>query len=120
MRLVIQRVSRASVEIAGSIHSEIGTGLMILVGIREGDTIADVDWLVGKTAAMRIFPDDNGVMNRSLLDVDGEALAVSHSPSTPLQRKGTDLATYMPPDMTLRYLYMRHIARNSQRLWANR
>ncbi|MFG6425435.1 D-aminoacyl-tRNA deacylase [Lepagella muris] len=88
MRLVIQRVSRASVEIAGSIHSEIGTGLMILVGIREGDTIADVDWLVGKTAAMRIFPDDNGVMNRSLLDVDGEALAVSQFTLNASTKKG--------------------------------
>ena len=55
MRLVIQRVGHASVEIEGAIHSQIGRGLMILVGVLEGDTPEDVDWLVGKTAAMRIF-----------------------------------------------------------------
>lgn len=88
MRLVIQRVSRASVEIDGNLHSAIGTGLMILVGIREGDTPADVEWLVGKTAAMRIFPDENGVMNRSLLDISGEALAVSQFTLNASTKKG--------------------------------
>ena len=77
MRLVIQRVKRASVEIDGELHSEIGVGLLILVGVMEGDTEEDVKWLVGKTAAMRIFNDDNGVMNRSLVEIGGEALAVS-------------------------------------------
>ena len=75
MRLVIQRVSEASVTIGGKLHSEIKRGLMILVGVAEGDTPADVEWLAAKTAAMRIFPDENGVMNRSLIDIDGEALA---------------------------------------------
>ena len=77
MRLVIQRVSRASVRIDGNLHSQIGRGLMILVGVAEGDTPADVDWLVAKTAGMRIFPDENGVMNLSVKDVDGEVMAVS-------------------------------------------
>lgn len=88
MRLVIQRVSRASVEIERRLHSEIGRGLMILVGVREGDTPADVEWLVGKTAAMRIFPDENGVMNRSLLDIGGEALAVSQFTLNASTKKG--------------------------------
>lgn len=88
MRLVIQRVSRASVEIEGRLHSEIERGLMILVGVREGDTPADVEWLVGKTAAMRIFPDENGVMNRSLLDIGGEALAVSQFTLNASTKKG--------------------------------
>lgn len=88
MRLVIQRASRASVEIEGRLHSEIGRGLMILVGVREGDTPADVEWLVGKTAAMRIFPDENGVMNRSLLDIGGEALAVSQFTLNASTKKG--------------------------------
>lgn len=88
MRLVIQRVSRASVEIEGRLHSEIERGLMILVGVREGDTLADVEWLVGKTAAMRIFPDENGVMNRSLLDIGGEALAVSQFTLNASTKKG--------------------------------
>lgn len=88
MRLVIQRVSRASVDIAGSRVSEIGRGLLILVGIAEGDTAADVEWLAAKTAAMRIFPDENGVMNRSLLDVGGDALAVSQFTLMASTKKG--------------------------------
>lgn len=88
MRLVIQRVSRASVEIDGAEHSSIGAGMMILVGVEEGDTEADVEWLASKTAAMRIFPDAEGVMNRSLTDAGGEALAVSQFTLTASTRKG--------------------------------
>lgn len=88
MRLVIQRVSRATVEIDGKLHSAIGRGLMILVGVMEGDTVADVEWLIGKTAAMRIFNDDKGVMNRSLTDVSGEALAVSQFTLAASTKKG--------------------------------
>ena len=88
MRLVIQRVSEASVTIGGKLFSEIGTGLMVLVGIAEGDTPADVEWLAAKTAAMRIFPDDNGVMNRSVVDVGGDVLAVSQFTLMASTRKG--------------------------------
>ncbi|MDE6400868.1 MAG: D-tyrosyl-tRNA(Tyr) deacylase [Muribaculaceae bacterium] len=88
MRLVIQRVSRASVCISGETHGAIGRGLMILVGVANGDTSADVEWLVAKTAAMRIFPDENGVMNRSLIDIGGEALAVSQFTLTASTKKG--------------------------------
>lgn len=88
MRLVIQRVSRASVTIGGKLHSEIGRGLMILVGVAEGDTVADADWLAAKSVALRIFPDDNGVMNRSVSDVEGEILAVSQFTLTASTRKG--------------------------------
>lgn len=88
MRLVIQRVSEASVTINGELFSEIGEGLMVLVGIAEGDTPADVEWLAAKTAAMRIFPDDNGVMNRSVLDVRGEVLAVSQFTLMASTKKG--------------------------------
>lgn len=88
MRLVIQRVSRASVDIDGKRHSGIGRGLMILVGVREGDTPADVEWLVAKTAAMRIFPDDKGVMNLSIIDTGGEALAVSQFTLNASTKKG--------------------------------
>lgn len=88
MRLVIQRVSEASVSIGGELHSEIGKGLMILVGVAEGDTAADVEWLAAKTAAMRIFPDEKGVMNRSLIEVGGEALAVSQFTLTASTKKG--------------------------------
>ncbi|MDE6813777.1 MAG: D-aminoacyl-tRNA deacylase, partial [Duncaniella sp.] len=72
MKLVIQRVTEASVSIGGELHSSIGSGLMILVGVAEGDTPDDVRWLSAKAVAMRIFPDEAGVMNRSLLDVGGD------------------------------------------------
>ncbi len=88
MRLVIQRVTEASVTIDGRLFSKIGKGLMVLVGVAEGDTAADVEWLAAKTAAMRIFPDENGVMNRSLVDVDGEALAVSQFTLMASTKKG--------------------------------
>ena len=77
MRVVIQRVSEASVVIDGSIKSEMGTGLMILLGIEEEDGQEDIAWLVRKSANLRIFPDEEGVMNKSLHDVGGEALIVS-------------------------------------------
>lgn len=88
MRLVIQRVSRASVSIGGEIHSAIGRGLMVLVGIADGDTEDDVRWLAAKTAAMRIFPDADGVMNRSLIDTGGDVLAVSQFTLNASTRKG--------------------------------
>lgn len=88
MRLVLQRVSRASVSVDGVMHGSIGTGLMVLVGIECGDTKADADWLAAKTAAMRIFPDDAGVMNRSIVDVGGDVLAISQFTLTASTRKG--------------------------------
>ena len=77
MRLVIQRVKHASVTIEGTVKSKIGQGMLILVGIENADTQEDVEWLVGKTAKMRIFDDENGVMNLALGDINGEALVVS-------------------------------------------
>lgn len=88
MRLVIQRVTEASVSIEGKLFSNIGKGLMILVGIAEGDTPADVEWLAAKTAAMRIFPDEKGVMNRSVIEVEGEAIAVSQFTLMASTKKG--------------------------------
>jgi len=88
MRIVIQRVRRASVTIGGQLHSEIGHGVMVLVGVREGDTLDDVKWLAAKTAALRIFDDDAGVMNRSVIDVGGEVLAVSQFTLNASTKKG--------------------------------
>lgn len=88
MRIVIQRVSRASVSICGELHSSIGSGLMVLVGVAEGDTEADMEWLASKTVQMRIFDDADGVMNRSVADVGGEVLAVSQFTLTASTRKG--------------------------------
>lgn len=77
MRAVIQRVKEASVTIDGKINGQIGNGLLILIGVEDADGMEDADWLVKKIAAMRIFDDENGVMNRSVMDVGGEALVVS-------------------------------------------
>lgn len=77
MRVVLQRVSEASVTIEGKVKSEIKKGLLILLGIEEADSEEDINWLCGKIAKMRIFNDANGVMNDSLLDVDGDAIVVS-------------------------------------------
>lgn len=88
MRIVIQRVSRASVSICGELHSSIGSGLMVLVGVAEGDAEADMEWLASKTVQMRIFDDADGVMNRSVADVGGEVLAVSQFTLTASTRKG--------------------------------
>ena len=88
MRIVIQLVLEASVTINGEIFSSIGNGLMILVGIEEADNDSDVEWLTSKVVKLRIFDDENGVMNRSVLDVDGEILAVSQFTLHALTEKG--------------------------------
>jgi len=77
MRAVVQRVSRASVTIEGAVKSQIGAGFLILVGICDEDTNEDVEWLVKKIANLRVFDDEDGVMNRSVIDIAGEALVVS-------------------------------------------
>ena len=77
MRVVIQRVSQASVTIENKVNAEIGLGLLILLGIEEEDSQDDIDWLCGKVSRLRIFNDENGVMNRSLLEVEGDAIVVS-------------------------------------------
>ena len=76
MRLVIQRVTHASVTIEGALKSKIGSGLLILVGIEDADSDADINWLAQKVVNLRIFDDENGVMNRSVIDVEGEILIV--------------------------------------------
>jgi D-tyrosyl-tRNA(Tyr) deacylase len=77
MRAVIQRVSSASVTIDGEVVSSIGTGLMVLLGIEDGDGEEDIAWLAPKIAKMRIFPDEAGLMNLALTDCGGEAIVVS-------------------------------------------
>ena len=77
MRAVIQRVTHASVSIEGTIKSAIEEGFLVLLGICEEDTSEDVDWLVHKLIGLRVFDDENGVMNRSIMDIGGEVLVVS-------------------------------------------
>ena len=74
--------------IDGNLHSSIGNGLMVLVGVVVGDTEQDAEWLAAKTAALRIFDDENGVMNRSVVDVGGQVLAVSQFTLAASTRKG--------------------------------
>ena len=77
MKAVIQRVTFANVRVDGEMVGEIEKGFMILLGVVEGDSTKEADWLAKKTAAMRIFEDENGKMNLSLLDTDGECLVIS-------------------------------------------
>jgi D-aminoacyl-tRNA deacylase len=88
MRAVIQRVSRASVSIRNTIKSEIGSGLLVLIGIEESDNETDVEWLSGKIVQLRIFDDNNGVMNLSVKETGGAILAISQFTLYAKTRKG--------------------------------
>lgn len=77
MRVILQRVKKSSVKVDEQLISEIGNGLMILVGITDEDTNEDLEWLCNKIASIRIFDDENHIMNKSIMEVDGEILAVS-------------------------------------------
>ena len=88
MKTVIQRVSSASVTIHGKLRSEIGQGFLILLGIGHEDGQEDIDYLVKKIAGLRVFDDENGVMNRSILDAGGEILVVSQFTLMASTRKG--------------------------------
>jgi D-tyrosyl-tRNA(Tyr) deacylase len=88
MRVVIQRVSRASVTIEGIVTSAIGNGILVLVGIEDADTPEDIEWLSGKIVNLRIFNDDEGVMNLSVKDISGDILLVSQFTLHASTRKG--------------------------------
>ncbi|RDK84248.1 D-aminoacyl-tRNA deacylase [Marinirhabdus gelatinilytica] len=77
MRIIIQRVKKASVTVSEKIVSEIGQGYLILLGIEDADTQEDINWLCGKVARLRIFADEQGAMNRSIRDIDGDVIVVS-------------------------------------------
>ena len=88
MRAVIQRVTSASVTIGGMVKSSIGPGLLILLGIGHEDEQEDIDWLVRKVAGLRIFNDEDGVMNRSVMDTGGDVIVVSQFTLMASTRKG--------------------------------
>ena len=88
MKTVTQRVQYASVTIDGQVKSRIGKGLLILVGIEDRDTQEDIEWLAKKITNLRIFDDENGVMNRSCIEVDGEILVVSQFTLQASTKKG--------------------------------
>lgn len=89
MRVVVQRVSEARVVIDGVVAGQIGRGVLVLVGVEAGDSTGDAEWLAAKIVALRIFPDDEGKMNRSVVDVAGEALVVSQFTLHASTKKGT-------------------------------
>lgn len=88
MRIVIQRVGHASVTIDGNVKSAIGKGYLILLGIGTNDTEEDIEWLIKKVIGLRVFDDDNGVMNRSIMDIQGEILVVSQFTLMASYKKG--------------------------------
>ena len=88
MRVVIQRVTEAKVVIDGNVNGEIGKGFMILVGIEEADGAEDIAWLTKKIVNLRVFDDENGVMNRSIMDTGGDILLISQFTLHALTAKG--------------------------------
>lgn len=88
MRIVIQRVSEASVSIKGTMKSAIQQGFLILLGIGEDDTEDDIEWLVKKVVNLRVFDDEQGIMNKSILDINGEILVVSQFTLMASYKKG--------------------------------
>ena len=88
MRIVIQKVTHASVTVDAKIKSEIKKGLLVFVGIEDRDNDDDIDWLANKIVNIRIFEDENGVMNKSVIDMDGEILVVSQFTLHALTKKG--------------------------------
>jgi len=101
MRTVIQRVKSASVSVDQKIVSSIGPGLLVLLGVESADTQEDIEWLAGKISRLRIFADDNGAMNWSIHDIDGEFLVVSQFTLFANTRKGNrpSFLEAAPPDL---------------------
>lgn len=103
MRVVIQRVSQASVSVNGNITGSIGKGLLILVGFEHADSIEDLKWMVGKITRLRIFTDTDGVMNLSVMDIDGQLLVVSQFTLHAKTRKGNrpSYVQAAPPEVAI-------------------
>ena len=117
MKVVIQRVTRASVTIEQQLFSSIDKGMLILVGIQADDTDEDINWLASKIVNLRIFDDENGVMNKSILESGGEILAVSQFTLMARTKKG-NRPSYIdaaPPPISIP-LYEKFVATLSQEL----
>ncbi len=120
MRLFIQRVLKSDVTVDGKVIGKIGKGLMILIGIENEDTEEDIEWLCKKTSQLRIFDDENGVMNKSIMDIDGEVLIISQFTLMAQTAKG-NRPSYIKaakPDIS-RGLYEEFCANMSQKLGKN-
>ena len=117
MKVVIQRVTRASVTIEQQLFSSISKGMLVLVGIQADDTDEDINWLASKIVNLRIFDDENGVMNKSILESGGEILAVSQFTLMARTKKG-NRPSYIdaaPPAISIP-LYEKFVATLSQEL----
>jgi D-tyrosyl-tRNA(Tyr) deacylase len=112
LRVVIQRVSRAGVEIAGTAKAAIQHGLLVLLAVEESDTDEDIEWLSGKTVRLRIFNDEQGLMNRSVQDVGGEILLVSQFTLFASTKKGNrpSFSRSARPEMAIP-MYEKFVAR---------
>ena len=117
MRIVIQRTKKASVSVEGNLLSAIESGMMVLVGIEEEDNNEDIDYLVKKICNMRIFDDENGVMNLSVKDVDGEILAISQFTLHARTKKGNrpSYISAAKPDISIP-LYEKFVSELSKEL----
>lgn len=117
MRLLIQRVKRASVTIDGREHSHIGKGLLVLVGIEHSDTQEDIDWLTGKLLRLRIFDDENGVMNLDVQQTEGDIMVVSQFTLFASTKKG-NRPSYIrsAPEAISRPMYEKFVAAVEQTL----
>ena len=119
MRVVIQRVQRCSVEVEGNIIGEIGKGLAILLGVEEADTQEDIDWLCGKISRLRIFDDENGVMNLDVQQAGGRAIVISQFTLYASTKKG-NRPSYIrsAPEPISRPMYEKFLATLSATLGA--
>lgn len=117
MRILIQRVKRASVAIDGAVRSQIGAGLLVLLGVGTEDTDADIEYLAGKLVLLRIFDDEAGVMNRDVVQTGGEVLVVSQFTLMASTRKGNRPSyIHAAPEAVSRPLYERFTARVAELL----
>lgn len=110
MRTVIQKVAHASVTINGKCKAAINKGLLVLLGIEEADGQDDIDWLSKKIVNLRVFEDENGIMNKSILDENGEILVISQFTLMASTKKGTGHHILKPQSMKYPYLYMNNSA----------
>ncbi|MDE6865456.1 MAG: D-tyrosyl-tRNA(Tyr) deacylase [Alistipes sp.] len=117
MRILIQRVQQASVSIGGTVRSQIGAGLLVLLGVGTDDTDADIEYLAGKLVRLRIFDDEAGVMNRDVVQAGGEVLVVSQFTLMASTRKGNRPSyIHAAPEAVSRPLYERFVARVAELL----
>ena len=120
MRIVIQRVQRASVTINEEIKSKIEAGMLILVGIEEADNEQDVDWLVRKTIGLRIFDDENHVMNCDIKSIDGEILVISQFTLLQAIRKAIAQAGLEQQNMSILYHFIIYFVSSCRKLLEKR